>query len=86
MSEIGDWVLTSTFTHVYRSHWAALRDLSGFISLRNDVVGRYLKVKQALSVVHLLYIVSLRWLIRSVSLLLNLGEQSRCRVLRHEDN
>jgi hypothetical protein len=74
MSEIGDWVLTSTFAHVYRSHWTALRDLSGFISLRNDVIWRDLKVKQALSVVHLLYIVSLRWLIRSVSLLLNLGE------------
>jgi len=59
MSEIGDWVLTSTFAHVYRCHWPALRDLSGFISLRNDVVGRNLKVKQALSVVHLLYIVSL---------------------------
>jgi hypothetical protein len=86
MSEIGDWVLTSTFSSVYRSHGAALRDLSGFISLRNDVVGRYLKVKQALSVVYLLYIVSLGWLIRSVSLLLNLGEQSRGRVLGHENN
>jgi hypothetical protein len=82
MSEIRERVLTSAFSCIYGSHWTPIIYTWCLVSLRDDVVRHLLEVKQALLVGSRLLIMSIRCLIRPISLLLDLRKQSRSSTLR----
>lgn len=74
MSEIREWMLTSAFTCIYGGHRAPIIYTLCLVSLRDNVVRHLLEVKQALLGSYRLLIMSIRGLIRPISLLLNFGE------------
>ena len=74
MSEIREWMLTPAFPCIYGGHRASFIHTLRFVSLRNDVIRHLLEIEQALFVILRLLIMSVRGLIRTISLLLDLGE------------
>lgn len=82
MSEIWERVLTSAFSCIYSSHRTSIIYTWCLVSLRDDVVRHLLEVEQALLIGCRLLIMSIRCLIRPISLLLNLWKQSRSGTLR----
>lgn len=78
MSEIGERMLAPALACVDSGHRASFINTRCLVSLRYDIIGHLLEIKEALLVANRLDVMSVRGLVRPISLLLDLRKQPRC--------